>query len=92
MKIVKHVLADEDESIAYEASPNVGGRLTHRQYLIMHYTAGENAEGAIRQLCDPKSKASAHIVIGTDGKVTQLVPFNRIAWHAGKAGGAARVG
>jgi len=34
-------------------------------------------------LCNAKIGASAHLVIGRDGSVTQLVPFNIIAHHAG---------
>jgi N-acetylmuramoyl-L-alanine amidase len=30
-----------------------------------------------------EARASAHLVIGIDGSVTQLVAFNRKAWHAG---------
>jgi N-acetylmuramoyl-L-alanine amidase len=32
---------------------------------------------------NPVAKASAHVVIARDGKVTQLVSFDRVAWHAG---------
>jgi len=34
---------------------------------------------------NPQSQVSAHLVIGRDGGITQIVPFNRIAWHAGKS-------
>jgi len=30
-------------------------------------------------------KVSAHIVIDREGSVTQYVPFNRRAWHAGES-------
>lgn len=55
------------------------------RYLIMHYTAGASAESSIRHLTKASAKASAHLVIGRDGAVTQLVKFNRVAWHAGKS-------
>lgn len=51
--------------------------------IVLHYTAGTNAESSARYLVKDSVKASAHIVIGRDGKVWQLVPFNTIAWHAG---------
>src|SRR5690606_19314135 len=57
------------------------------RYLIMHYTAGRNAKQSIDWMCNPVSKASAHVVIARDGKVTQLVPFDRVAWHAGVSRG-----
>jgi N-acetylmuramoyl-L-alanine amidase len=32
-----------------------------------------------------ESRVSAHLVIARDGTPTQLVPFNREAWHAGRS-------
>lgn len=49
----------------------------------MHYTAGRSCDHSARWLCEPRAKASAHVVIGRDGKVIQLVGFDRVAWHAG---------
>jgi N-acetylmuramoyl-L-alanine amidase len=60
----------------------MGGALTPR-WLVMHYTAGGSASESINWLCNPAAKASAHLVIARDGTVTQLVPFNRVAWRAG---------
>ncbi|GKS59891.1 hypothetical protein YTPLAS18_34180 [Nitrospira sp.] len=34
-------------------------------------------------MCNPEARASAHLVIGRDGSVTQLAPFNIKTWHAG---------
>jgi N-acetylmuramoyl-L-alanine amidase len=50
--------------------------------IIIHYTAARSAESAASFLATTP-KASAHIVIGRDGTVYQLVPLNTIAWHAG---------
>ncbi len=83
MKIRNHrLIQDDGSSFPYQASPNKGGALQPR-WLVMHYTAGGGAEGSIRWLVDPLAKASAHLVIGRDGGITQLVPFNVVAWHAG---------
>jgi N-acetylmuramoyl-L-alanine amidase len=60
--------------------------------IIIHYTAGRNAESSARYLCNDDVKASAHVVIGRDGKIIQLVPFDTIAWHAGKSYYEGRVG
>ncbi|HEX2094553.1 MAG TPA: N-acetylmuramoyl-L-alanine amidase [Longimicrobiaceae bacterium] len=85
MKIVNHRLVLADGSpVRFVPSPNVGGALDPR-YLVMHYTAGRNAQESINWLCNPQSKASAHLVIARDGTITQLVSFNRVAWHAGKS-------
>jgi N-acetylmuramoyl-L-alanine amidase len=64
-------------------SGNHGGVRRATKYLIIHYTAGDSAEGAIAWLRNPASHASAHIVIGQGGAVTQLVELDRVAWHAG---------
>ena len=56
-----------------------------RDTIIIHYTAGANAESAIHTLCDRERKVSAHLVVGRDGAVTQLLPFNTIGWHAGRS-------
>lgn len=92
MKIQNHrLIGDDGNPVPYVESPNRGGALAP-EYLVMHYTAGGSAEGAISWLCNPAAKASAHLVIGRDGQITQLVPFNRIAWHAGQSQWAGRSG
>ncbi|MCK5277868.1 MAG: N-acetylmuramoyl-L-alanine amidase, partial [Cyclobacteriaceae bacterium] len=53
--------------------------------LIIHYTAGRDAESSARYLRKEEIKASAHLVIGRNGEIFQLVPFNKIAWHAGRS-------
>ncbi len=83
MKIVRHRLYKDDGApYPFVPSPNKGGNVEHR-YLVMHYTAAPNSEAAIRALTNRKRKASAHVVIGGDGSITQLVSFHRVAWHAG---------
>jgi len=85
MQIKNHTLhADSGEAVAAARSPNRGGALKAR-YLVMHYTAGASAESSVRHLTKKETKASAHLVIGRDGAISQLVPFNRIAWHAGRS-------
>jgi N-acetylmuramoyl-L-alanine amidase len=51
--------------------------------IIIHYTAGSSAASSAAWLADPEVKASAHVVIGKEGEIYQLVPFDTIAWHAG---------
>lgn len=67
---------------AYVESPNRGGTIKPK-FIVQHYTVGYTAESAINTLSNPRSKASAHVVIGLDGEITQMVPFNKKAWHAG---------
>jgi len=85
MRIVRHRLVGEQGSeVPFVGSPNRGGEL-RPSYLVMHFTAGSSAAGSISWLCDPQAQASAHVVIGRDGSITQLIPFNRVAWHAGRS-------
>jgi len=67
-------------------SPNHSGKYSSGlpDTIVLHYTAGP-AKPAINTLTNPRVKASAHLVIDRDGSITQLVPFNLIAWHAGKS-------
>ena len=60
--------------------------------LIIHYTAGSSAESSAKYLCRDDIKASAHIVIGRQGEIYQVVPFNKVSWHAGKSKYGGRVG
>ena len=85
MKIINHRLHHDDGTpYAFRASPHTGPVIKPR-WLVMHYTASANAAGAITWFADPQSKVSAHIVIARDGTITQCVPFNRKANHAGKS-------
>lgn len=87
MKVVNHFL----EGVKVVRSPNVSGLMVPTG-AIMHYTAGFTDESAIATLTNPAAKVSAHLVIDWDGTITQLVPFNRVAWHAGPSKLAGRTG
>lgn len=58
--------------------------------LILHYTGMVSAAAALDRLCDPAARVSAHYVVEEDGKIWQLVPEERRAWHAGESGWLAR--
>ena len=75
------------KDVNYIESPNQGGPFAPElpDTIVIHYTAGANAESAIYTLCDRKRKVSAHLVVGRDGAVTQLLPFNIVGWHAGRS-------
>ena len=60
--------------------------------IILHYTAGTSALSSAQFLIKREVKASAHLIIGRDGQVIQLVPFNIEAWHAGKSSYKGRSG
>ena len=78
---------DNGSEVTFRASPNTSGSYSpgRPKILVMHYTAGSTTAGDISHLCNPAAtgKPSAHLVIGRDGKITQLVSFNVVANHAG---------
>lgn len=83
MRIVDHRLEKEGERpLSFLESPNQGGPCEPK-YLVMHYTAGPGAQQSIDWLTNPDARASAHLVVSREGEVTQLVPLDRVAWHAG---------
>lgn len=87
MEIQNHLLLKGDSKfkVTQTDTPNVGGKLAPR-FLVIHFTAGNDAASSISWLRNPAAKASAHLVIDRkDGAVTQLAPFNKVTWHAGKS-------
>jgi len=90
MEIENHLLKDCDQ----QNSPNRGGKFAEGapDTIIIHYTAGSSAESSIRTLSNPNVRASAHLVVGRDGAITQLIPFDTIAWHAGRSSYQGRIG
>jgi N-acetylmuramoyl-L-alanine amidase len=83
MKIIGHRLCQPNgKPFPFVLSPNCEDGL-QPEYLVVHYTSGRSAEGAVNWLTNPASQASAHLVIGRDARITQLVSFDKIAWHAG---------
>lgn len=76
MKIINHRL----EGVRYESAKEIGDVIDPK-FLVMHYTAGYSADSAIQTF--KTTIIAAHLVIGRDGVITQMVPFNRKANHAG---------
>ncbi|WP_330083900.1 thiamine phosphate synthase [Methylocystis iwaonis] len=64
-------------------SPNHGPRARAVSALVLHYTGMPTAEGALELLCSPIAEVSAHYFVEEDGRILQLVPESRRAWHAG---------
>jgi N-acetylmuramoyl-L-alanine amidase len=68
-------------------SPNFGERIgvTRPDILLLHYTGMPTGEGAQAWLCNPESQVSSHYIVHEDGRVVQMVPEDRRAWHAGQS-------
>jgi len=78
-----------DSSVVAEvmASPNHGERSDGRRadMILLHYTGMADADAALARLCTQASNVSAHYFVFEDGRVIQMVPESRRAWHAGKS-------
>jgi N-acetylmuramoyl-L-alanine amidase len=66
-------------------SPNHGERKDGKAVsaLVLHYTGMRDAASALHQLCNPAAQVSSHYLVLEDGRILQLVPEERRAWHAG---------
>ena len=53
--------------------------------LLLHYTGMATTQAALERLRDPAAKVSSHYVVFEDGRVVQLVPESRRAFHAGES-------
>jgi N-acetylmuramoyl-L-alanine amidase len=80
--VKKNVLLQNGNPVTFVPTKNMGNAV-RPLYLIIHYTAGTTAASAINHFAKPGTPASAHLIIDTNGDVTQMVPFDRVAWHAG---------
>jgi len=70
---------------AVRPSPNFGARrgVKRPDMLILHYTGMQDCGAALQRLCEKSSEVSAHYLVFEDGRVVQMVPEKKRAWHAG---------
>ncbi|MGR3479377.1 N-acetylmuramoyl-L-alanine amidase [Salipiger marinus] len=82
MRIVGHRV----EGLEFLQAHHMGGEITP-EIVVLHDTAGrlEKGNSAAYLASDNPGKVSVHFVVERDGTVTQLVPTNRRANHAGQS-------
>lgn len=83
LSIVNHRLVG-NKVVHLVCAKNTRG-LVRPDMIVLHYTAGVGGMSSAIYLTRPDVNASAHVVIGRDGQLIQLVPFNIEAWHAGRS-------
>jgi N-acetylmuramoyl-L-alanine amidase len=68
-----------------EPSPNHDERAggISPDLIVLHYTGMEVTHDALNRLCDSKARVSSHYLVYENGRILQLVPEARRAWHAG---------
>ena len=83
--IKSHLL--EGPHVTFTPSPNTSGNFEDGlpDTLVIHFTAGSSLASSVKVMTDPASKVSAHFAIGREGDVVQMLPTNKIAWHAGES-------
>jgi N-acetylmuramoyl-L-alanine amidase len=64
-------------------SPNFGARRPN--FVILHHTGDDTAEGSLRTLTTPRFQVSSHYLIARDGTLHYLVDELARAWHAGES-------
>jgi N-acetylmuramoyl-L-alanine amidase len=92
MFVKNHLLFfDNGQQVRFVKSPNIATGI-QPEYIIMHYTAGPTVSAAVNTLTSTSAQVSSHLMIGRDGSIVQLVPFNMVAWHAGVSTWEGRTG
>ena len=72
--------------ISYFASPNHSvKRRDSTIAIVIKNTNNNDVALAIKQLKNPRVKASAHFIIARDGEIIQLVNTDTVAWFAGRS-------
>jgi len=77
-------MRDDLKSFSKIWSPNTVHTFMVPEYIMLHYTGGNDYMWAVRWFNNPAAKVSAHFVIGIDGDVVQMVRMDEVAWHAGE--------
>jgi N-acetylmuramoyl-L-alanine amidase len=82
----QHPSPDSPLAERVRPSPNHGERVDGQRpvALVVHYTGMPDAHGALNWLVNPVSQVSCHYFVFEDGRIWQLVPEARRAWHAGR--------
>jgi len=81
-----HIEDHKVEGMAFKPAHFTGG-VINPEIVILHDTAGRLSPGnsAAYLASQNTAKASVHFVVEIDGHITQLVPVNRRANHAGRS-------
>lgn len=67
-------------------SPNHSDRKGHKvELIVLHADAAPTEKSCLSWVQSSESKVSYHALVGRDGRVYTIVPYDRMAWHAGKS-------
>lgn len=72
------------DGVRWKKATSSGGALKGPKWIVVHDTAGRCSKySSVNWFADPTCETSAHFVVERDGTITQMVPTNRRAYHAG---------
>jgi N-acetylmuramoyl-L-alanine amidase len=81
--IQNHVLVHRDGTpVSVVTTPSLSSLVSPR-YVILHFSATGDMRSSTAWMSRDASNASAHVVIGRDGELVQMAPFDYATWHAG---------
>lgn len=85
--IRNHRLIRDGRAVDLLLSPNTGGAFAETpRILVVHFTSGGSGRSSAEWFRAPENRSSsAHAVIDRDGSLVQCVPFDTVAWHAGRS-------
>ena len=89
MEIIENLLFGDN--VKYLQCSKCRVKLSRVDTIVLHSTVGAGAISSALYLGRPDTSVSAHVVVGRDAEVFQLLPFDVKAWHAGKSFHAGRV-
>ncbi|MFR7879334.1 MAG: N-acetylmuramoyl-L-alanine amidase [Butyricimonas paravirosa] len=89
MEIIENLLFGDN--VKYLQCSKCKVKLSRVDTIVLHSTVGAGAISSALYLGRPDTSVSAHVVVGRDAEVFQLLPFDVKAWHAGKSFHAGRV-
>jgi len=82
MEVVNHKL--KGDNVEWVEATSYGKNVTIiPDTIIIHYTAGPSGSSTVKLFSASNAKLSAHLVAAEDGKITQMVPFDKKGYHAG---------
>lgn len=64
---------------------NKGSEMKDINAIVIHASIANSLKSIIAFQTTPSSQESEHIIIDRNGDIVQLVPFNRVAYHAGQS-------
>jgi N-acetylmuramoyl-L-alanine amidase len=87
LSVKNHKLLSDKKPVEFIKSSYVGGALPQpTKILVMHFTYGATGRSSAEWFRSSENPgSSAHVVVDRDGSVIQCVPFETVAWHAGKS-------